>query len=92
MAKIYKPEDFPVKDPKAKRSEIVEKVSAAIESNSFIKENDNTISLKITGDYDQNELIDFQSYYSLLGDWSKIETSRNLSPNSEHEIKITLVK
>ncbi len=43
MAKIYKPEDFPAKDPKAKRSEIVEKVSAAIESNSFTKENDNTI-------------------------------------------------
>lgn len=92
MSKVYKPEDFPPKDPKAKRSELVAKVSAAIESNSFLKENDNKISLKITGDYDQQELIDFQSYYALLGHWSKVETTRNLSPNSEHEIKIVLIK
>jgi len=92
MSKIYKPEDFPGKNPKAKRDEIIAKVSSAIESNSFVKLNDNTIQLKITGDYDRDELIDFQSSYSLLGGWHKIDTTRDISSTNEHEITITLYK
>ena len=92
MSKIYKPEDFPSKDVKAKRPEIISKVDESIKSGNYTKLDDNTISVTIVGNYDKDELIDFQSSYALIGNWTKVETTRIVVPDSNNEIKIFLHK
>lgn len=86
--KIYTPNDFPKENPSDKRSEIISKIDEVIKSGNYLK-TDEKIVLEIKGNYNTDQLIDFQQYYSIQGKWKKVETIRHKIDGNDG-VKITM--